>query len=44
METNTEECGERGFLTVMEFLHGGMEVNIRETFEVGKKKGKGLLF
>lgn len=42
MVTNIEECGQKVFLTVMEYLHGQMEESIKECFEMERRKDKVL--
>ena len=42
MVTNIEECGQKVFLTVMEYLHGLMEESIKECFEMVRRKDKVL--
>lgn len=43
MAINIEECGQKDFQMVMEFLHGLMEESIKECFEMERRKAKALL-
>lgn len=43
MAINIEECGQKDFQMVMEFLHGLMEESIKECFEMERRKARALL-